>query len=218
MTLVVAHQLGDRIVMFADTMISDRGLVRQDITPGQLKLIVLGMKLSVAYAGHDHRGRRAARACKAASEGGGLPAVLEILATASADRDCDFLVAAHEGGAALLKVQGGHVSAPQTTHWLGDPKAVRLYLDELARRPATEIEQPFPASKEEVHASAAFTGVLIGSTRATDSVGGFSMKLLASPYGHTYQMHASAYRAGPVLIGDGPSPRPPSKIQLEEKP
>jgi len=51
MTFVVARKFGDRIIVFSDTMISNRGAARQNIIPGALKSIVVHRYVSIAYAG-----------------------------------------------------------------------------------------------------------------------------------------------------------------------
>lgn len=54
---------------------------------------------------------------------------------------------------------------------------------------------------EEATFTGSFSQLLLCDPMTAEDVGGFAMLLLASPYGHCYQMTAGAYAPGPITIG-----------------
>ena len=48
MTIVAAMKCGERICVMSDTMISDRGLARDNVIPGRLKTIVVNKWLTIS--------------------------------------------------------------------------------------------------------------------------------------------------------------------------
>lgn len=213
MTICVGARFGDRICIMSDTMISSRDWIRNDIIPGQLKAIVLGMKFSLAYAGLVHVGIRVARACAARIRNGAtLEDVLAIVRSASTDGSCDFLIASHENGAQLFKAAHGRVSHDQDFHWIGDSSIV----GQIKRR-QEEIDTSLMKNQqqnlcmedvwsEESKFSASFNNLLLKSPRLSSEVGGVPVNLLGSPLGHCYQNHGGAFTPGPISIGGPPHP------------
>ena len=91
MTLIIARQWDDRIIMLADTMISDPAQPRHDIIPGKLKVIVLTSKLSIAYAGRSTQALDAIRkAWSIVYQDSDLQGILEYLRHTTSSGDVRF--------------------------------------------------------------------------------------------------------------------------------
>lgn len=100
MTIVLAQKFGERIIILADTMISDSNTEKPSIIPGRLKAIVISKKLSIAYAGHANQCHDVALKCYSlARKNGQLNEILEFLRLSSAPNnyevEMEFIVAAH---------------------------------------------------------------------------------------------------------------------------
>ncbi|MCY1672147.1 hypothetical protein OVA07_14155 [Novosphingobium sp. SL115] len=208
MTFVVARKFGERILILSDTMITHHPDQRKnDIIPGQLKGIVLNLDMSVAFCGNVVRALDAIREAKARiRQGGSREDVIRILRSCSL-KNCDFILASHSGGASLIKITGGSVSAPQDAHWLGN----RHILARIQRQQAISdkgFENVLRSNAgltdtrtEEGTFIGLFSQVLLSDPMTAEDVGGFATNLLASPFGHCYQMTAGAYAPGPITIG-----------------
>lgn len=214
MTFVVARKFGDRIVMLADTMIIDPNEPRPNIIPGQMKAIVLSRNVSVGYSGNLISALDAVRSCK--SRLNGSEDLCIILDTLRGYKSCDFLVASHVNGPALVKVAGGQISAPQDVHWVGNPEiiAAMRFSAENTRESLDRTRKSNPKIKFEISEESefinSFTSILMESCQISQDVGGFVMNLLASPYGHCYQDHAGVSVVGPFYLGGQPHPDEPS--------
>jgi hypothetical protein len=205
MTLVMARQWGDRIVMLSDTMISDRNAPRSDIIPGQLKVIVLTRKLSVAYAGRANKALHTIReARRAACQGADLPDVLECLCQATSSGDVDFLVASHHEDPVLCKIWSGERAIGANQYWIGDPSAIPAIQRAMESQPIPEFGEWGEDEKEEARLRSAFTEVIRESTFL--GVGGFSFHLLGSPLGHCYQDDTGYFSWDTVKISEIDTP------------
>jgi hypothetical protein len=200
MTLVMARQWDDRIIMLSDTLISDRNAPHRDIIPGQLKAIMLSHNLSVAYAGWANRALHVIREVRTAVCQGSdlhLQDVLEHLcqATNRSNGDVDFLVASHYEEPVLFKIWNGQISRGAGSYWIGDPSAASAVQRAMDSQSIREIVQKAIDSQpirelgkwyleEEVPLRLAFADVVRESP--FPGVGGFSFTLLGSPLGHCY--------------------------------
>lgn len=229
MTLVMARQWGDRIIMLSDTMICDPNEPRSDIIPGQLKAIVLSRNLSVAYAGRKNRALDAIREVrKVLCQGADLHDVLEYLcqATNRSSGPVEFLVASHYEEPVLFKIWNGQISSGAGSYWIGDPSGVSAVQSTMNSQPIREVSERFlervrisateagnPQSipeisewlpEEELRLTQAFIDVVRESSFS--GVGGFSFYLLGSALGHCYQNHAGFFAWDSVRIGQIPIP------------
>jgi hypothetical protein len=202
MTLIMARQLGDRIIMHSDSMISDPNAPRSDIIPGQLKAIVLTPQLSVAYAGLVQKALPTIReARRMARQGTTLRDVVEYLrqATIAHSGAVDFLVAAHYDEPVLYKIwRGNLVSGADHPYWIGNRTTASA-----VQRAMQEQQVPADrewAEQEELRSSLAFTNVIRESK--IPGVGGFSFNLLGSPEGHCYQDEAGYFGWDRVNVSD----------------
>lgn len=213
MTICVAARFDDRILIMSDTMISSREWIRNDIIPGQLKAIVLNMKMSLAYAGLVRVGILAARSCaEQLRNGAKLSEILSILRNVSEEGSCDFLIASHENGAQIFKISEGRVSSDQDFHWIGDPYIVARMKKQAEETDAavaqTILYNPHieDVRTKESSFRHSFSNLLLTSPRLSAEVGGVPINLLASPFGHCYQNHAAAFSPGPISLDGTPHP------------
>jgi hypothetical protein len=203
MTLVIARQWGDRIVMLSDTMVSYYTKPRTDIIPGHLKVIVLTHKLSIAYAGDVDKALDTIRKTwRMACECMDLLEILEYLRQVTSSGDVDFLVASHHEEPALYKIWSGQRATDANWYWIGDPSAASAVQRTMESQPIPESGEWY--EKEEFRLFLAFTDVIREST--FPGVGGFSFCLLGSPLGHCYQDVAGFYAWDKVKLSEIDTP------------
>ena len=148
MTYVAARRFGDRIVMIADTKITNEtGVSRaghdqiNDYLPGRLKAFPLSLRVSIGYAGLSDRALTVIRgisACPGASEN--LHVLLEILRVDSADGHTDYIVVSHVNGPEIFKVRDGVLAPNQAAHWIGDGAVAGLHTAAIEEERTRERE------------------------------------------------------------------------------
>jgi hypothetical protein len=135
MTLVVAAQFGSRLLVFSDTMISNRS-TGNDIIPGRLKSVVINGTLSISYSGEADRALDSVRRIhKNNAIYKDVQDVVVVLAQTSARCDCDFIVAAHLPEPCLVKIADGKISSGGSRYWIGNPEPIRRLMDIEASLP-----------------------------------------------------------------------------------
>lgn len=187
MTLAVARNFGERILMLSDTMISGKALVRSDIIPGQLKSIVLNASVSVSYSGTpaEYALKVIREARNQLERGADLDVILEEFKHVSSDGNLDFIVAAHRPHAMLYRIGEGEIACGLDRYWIGDEavaREVHSLMDKQPRAPANQL--PDFIHEEEGPLVFAFS-TLIRETRSP-VVGGLAINCLGSSYGHCY--------------------------------
>jgi hypothetical protein len=161
MTIVIARQWGDRIIINSDTMVSDRNAARPNIIPGQLKAIVLTPKLSVAYAGRSGKALDTIRKVReAAREGADLRDMLDSLqeATGADSEPVEFLVGSHYQAPTLYKVWEGRVSTGANWYSIGDHCAADAVMRSMELIPSRDSGRW--ASRDEIRFCLAFNDVV----------------------------------------------------------
>jgi hypothetical protein len=202
MTFVAARRFGDRIVIAADTMISDDQDARHDVIPGRLKAVVLNSRMSVAYAGRPNQAIDAIRAAKRCLDAGGSEAGAEqILVAATLEHfgHLEFVLASHVAGASLKRIWEGRISFGLESVSIGQRS-----LD--GRLANAEKSSALPVVPHEHEAESAFTSAfrqLFDGVFVSEGVGGFGFLLLGSPYGHCYQPHAAVTNWDQVDLSTG---------------
>jgi hypothetical protein len=205
MTLVIARQWGDRIIMLSDTMVSYYTKPRPDIIPGHLKVIVLTHKLSIAYAGDVDKALDTIRKTwRMACQGTNLLEVLEYLRQVTSSGDVEFLVASHHEDPVLCKIRSGERAIGANQYWIGDPSAIPAIQRATEAQPIPEFGEWGEDEKEEARLRSAFTEVIRESTFL--GVGGFSFHLLGSPLGHCYQDDTGYFSWDTVKISEIDTP------------
>lgn len=190
MTIVAAMKSGDRICVMSDTMISDRGLARDNVIPGRLKTIVVTKWLTISYAGLSTQAIDVIRSIYH-SRGITTDVALESLVGASREfGDMDFLVCSHEQKPRLCKIANGSLIEGAKAYWIGDSQVA----SELAKvpMPNTDVDSlPDFISPDEVSFRNAFNTFMRGNRSA--GVGGAVIDCLCSPNGHCYNTHAGVF-------------------------
>lgn len=223
MTFVIARRFDARIVLLADTKISDpdatgrfdpeagvrdRSIYANNYVPGRLKAFPLSRRLSIGYAGRSNAAlgviRDIARTLDTEKD---LVGVLEALRKASGTREIEFLVASHIAEPQIFKVWDGRVSGDQSTHWIGDG-AISLLLNAAIassedRLEALRTAPPSYVSFEESCFVGAWNDLLLRSPTLGGEVGGVPIHLLASPYGHCFPQSVGVYSPDVIRYSDG---------------
>jgi len=208
MTFVAARRFDQRIIIIADTKITDPGGIHRpgsstvrvhNCIPGRLKAFPLNTKISIGYAGLSSLALDSIRslARKEAVEND-LDAILKALANDSADGQVDFLVVSHLNGPEIFKIRNGNISADQESHWIGDSGIARLLQTSIDEQAVLLADAQVP---EEVIFTQAWANILLTAPSLTDAVGGLPVSVLCSPLGHCFNIQAGAYNPETVVIG-----------------
>ena len=217
MTFIMAQRFGKRILLLADTKISDpSGVLRRaerlphahNYVPGRLKIFPLNLYLSVGYAGRSGKALNDLRALKKSlDDGATLSHCLQVLRSSSAAGDIDYLLISHVEGAEIYKIANGSVAFGQTVQWIGDAEiAVLLQSAVQSARGLREASgwgwdfDPEYGTVEEHDLSAAWTNLLLSAPTLTPSVGGIPIRLLGSPYGHSFANIAGVYNPSTFIM------------------
>jgi hypothetical protein len=210
-TSVIARQFGQRIVILSDTQITQTNEKAHNLIPGRLKAITLGPLFSVAYDGHSDPALMAIREARNSLRLVGTEAAIEVLRACSARNDVDvsFLVATH-GPASLRRIKNGNVSEPGQGFAIGDTAMNAMVNDRMEQlRPTFSgvAGDPEFGTVDEMLFVSSFSQLLSeGATSGLNGVGGLPIRLLASPYGHSYCGSGEARRWDVVTIGVLPTP------------
>ena len=172
LTLVVARVFNEKIVIFADTKVSDPSNSKRSPLQGVLKIVILNPHLAIAYAGVIDYAEAAIKNLLFI-EPMPIGHVLSVLEEASetANKQVDFIVASLQGGPALYKISDGRTSGKLPSAWLGNHAAFEPYQREYASAPET-TEIPYRMRD-------AFISVL--SSGSIDDVGGFPISVHVHP-------------------------------------
>jgi hypothetical protein len=214
MTLVIARRFDERIVVMSDTMVSDRDATRPSIIPGELKSIVVHRYASIAFAGSVNTAIDAIkRARQVLVETDNPTSAVDVLRKTSeesrnTDYASDFILTTHLGGAKIYRICDGIVQQPSDRCWIGNPDP----LTEIERAEVGYAEglrqRGMPVDPEHNFTFAAST-VLQAASHTSAMVGGFIVRQLGSPWGHTYLTVGSV-----VLLEDvqGGTPETPDQL------
>lgn len=227
MTVIVARKFGDRILIFADTMMSGRGLSTRSIEggegcgyrntiPGRLKAVVLEGFVSIAYAGVADSALGAVRKFDKLRVSDGIGPALEYLRRQTVpdkgetDGASDFVVALHSPDAELLQIGNGRLQRNLPYAIIGTPNlgvVIKAYEHILSKSDDFRdmyIDEDVTISREERIFSAAVMSLFSDKgVVVREGVGGFPIQLLASPFGHKYLQTACA-----MAFGEIPGHRP----------
>ncbi len=200
MTFVAAKRFGDRILMAADTMISDHSAARNDVIPGRLKAIILDPQTTIAFAGlRDQSIDAIKHARRLLSEGGTLSIVEQALvaATVRYAGQLEFLLVSHREGVALKRVWDGHVSSGLDEACIGQRDLLERLLSEQCNTPRHVVPHEF---EDEAPFSSAFWRLFNG-IHISEDVGGFGITLTCSPYGHCYNGFGGVTAWDTITVG-----------------
>lgn len=213
MTIVLAQKFGERVIILADTMISDSNTEKPSIIPGRLKAIVISEKLSIAYAGHANQCHDVTLKCHSlARKNAQLNEILELLRLSSTPNhygvEMEFIVAAHNPKAELYIIKKGQVSEGNGPYFLGNAPAADMVLkgETSKNYPTTDFSgldfDPEFGCIEEILLTQNFTRLFDDGPKIKEGIGGVPINLLGSPYGHTYNVMALTHITKVFLSND----------------
>jgi len=207
MTIGIGRKFGRRISLLTDTMISDSAAGRTDAFPGRLKGVILSPYVSVAYAGHADPALDAIRRARGRLLSTGevsKAAELLVQASASSGADVEFILAFHKDGEPFLhKITARGMSGDLDNCFVGDAAIVREVLMNEPNHKGHEHPDWGIQAAEGQFSSAFFKLFSDGGSRVNDTVGGFPISLLGSPYGHVYQGQALSTAWDTINMGVG---------------
>ena len=202
MTFVAAKRFGKRVIMMSDTMITDPCGTHQRIIPGQLKVIIVNPTTTIAFAGLSVQATDAIKDARCRLMAGASMAEIEReLATTTTlyEGKIDFLVVAHGDQVTLKRIWSGQVSGSLEQACIGQRNLLDSLLGKQSESPRLIIPHEF---EEELYFTHAFTQLFSG-VQITESVGGFGIQVICSPYGHIYGSWAGVM-AWDVIVGGEP--------------
>ncbi|MEH0198523.1 hypothetical protein V7S57_13655 [Caulobacter sp. CCNWLY153] len=210
MTVGIGRKFGRRISLLTDTMISDSAVGKRDAFPGRLKGIILSPYVSVAYAGHADPALSAIRqARKQLLSSGEVSEVANVLAGActTSGADVEFILAFHRDGEPFLhKITARGISGDVENCFIGDPDVVRKVLAEEPNQPGYDNPE-WGVQAAEIQFNGAFFRLFSDAgSLVNDTVGGFPISLLGSPYGHIYQGQTLSMAWDPIHTATGITP------------
>jgi hypothetical protein len=203
MTFVAAKCFGDRIVIAADTMISNRHWLTRNTLPGRLKIIIISPNLTIAFSGLlDQSVDTIKQARNLIMMGNSVREVEELLRYATINYEyhaggMEFILASHVNGASLKRIWNGNVSEHLDTTCIGD-RDLRVELDKK------EVEGRLPTVpswfEDELRFANAFKELFSG-LYVSKGVGGFVIMVACSPKGHYYIPHGGVMAWDEIVIG-----------------
>jgi hypothetical protein len=206
MTLVVAAQFGSRIIVFSDTMISNKS-TGNDIIPGRLKSVVINGTLSISYSGQADIALDSVRRIR--QEFTNCKDVIDLLARTSNNFSCDFIVASHLPEPCLTKIEDGKISTGGHRYWIGNPKPIRRLAEIEASSPIPVgfVPNTILSLEEDTFRRTVQKTLFDPAQHAGGGVGGFLIELLGSPYGHCYQNYVTVKWSDAIHFPPGPTAR-----------
>lgn len=184
MTLVVARRFGLGVVIMADTMVTDPGEVVRGLRPGQLKIVPIADRVTVAFAGCLNQSLDLIRAARRDLQAGmTLRDVISNLERATEDDECEFIVCAHTPDLLLIKLWKGRIASGLDQYTLGDAEPLNNLPDvsmyETEFKFAEHVR--FRVSMVELFNEA--------GTSIAPTVGGFLVDRSCTPAAHEYLDH-----------------------------
>lgn len=178
MTIVIAKRAREEILILADTMIGDRDQTGPDVMPGRLKVVTIGPRVTVAFAGNADPAGVAVQEARYKLRQNGLAVTTEFLKAESADGTTDFLVASHDPDARLVRLRKGVALEVADICALGDDEPFRDLIDQAR---ATDVT---PLRRSDLFTR--FFDRLMTNKSLGPHVGGFPIAVEALPTGHRY--------------------------------
>lgn len=179
MTIVIARRRNDEILLLADTMVTDANLTGPDVIPGRLKIVTIGSRITVAFAGNADAAFLALRTARREFHRSGSKSAINVLKEASSDGTTDFIVAIHRPETFLLRVRKGVTLEISDICALGDDEPFVSLIEEARNSVDTG-----PLRKSELRLK--FVYRLMTNKDLGSSVGGFPISVEALPTAHRY--------------------------------
>lgn len=174
------------MLFLTDTMVGNRNEPRPNIMPGRLKVVTIGPRVTVAFAGNADAAGLAIQAARRLLLHRGLAAASEFLKAESIDSGTDFLIASHDPEARLVRVRSGVALEVKDICSLGDDGPFKDMIEQA--RPVTD---DLPLGRSELRHR--FFDRLMTNKNLSPVVGGFPIAVIASPAGHRYLSGSGVY-------------------------
>lgn len=179
MTVVIAQIRNNEILIQADTKISDAHQRLPDTMPGRLKIVTLGHRFTVAFAGAADPAHLAIRQAAKCISNKQFADAIECIKGWSREHDIDFIVASHQPHAQLFRVRRGVALDILDICSIGDTGPFREYV-EVARL-STEDG---PLRRGDLRSR--FIDKLMTNKDLGDHIGGFPTAVEATSEKHCY--------------------------------
>jgi hypothetical protein len=158
-------------------MIGNRGQTGPNVLPGRLKVVTIGPRVTVAFAGDADPAGVAIQAARRALRDDGLLAAIEGLKRESSNGQTDFLVASHNPSTSLIRLRKGIVLDINDICALGNDEPFRDLINQ-----ALADNQPLSKSNLRYR----FIDRLVKGKYVQHGVGGFPIAVEATPTKHRY--------------------------------
>jgi hypothetical protein len=179
MTVVIAQIRNNEILIQADTKISDANQRLPDSMPGRLKIVTLGHRFTVAFAGDADPAAVAIRQAAKCISDKQFADAIECIKGWSGRHDIDFIVASHQPHAHLRRVSRGVALDITDICSIGDTGPFRVYVE--AARLSTE---DCPLGKGALRSR--FINKLMTNKDVGNQIGGFPTAVEATSEKHRY--------------------------------
>jgi hypothetical protein len=179
MTIIIAQIRNDEILVLADTKVDDPIETGPNTMPGRLKIVTLGHRFTVAFAGAADPAHNAIRQVGARISMKDFERAIECLKSWSLKYDIDFIAAYHQPRARLIRVRRGVALDVPDICSIGDTAPFSKYVE--AARLSTE-DGPLRLSD----LRSRFIDKLMTNGDLGDHIGGFPMAVEATREGHRY--------------------------------
>ncbi|MGJ4859506.1 hypothetical protein ACN6KF_005533 [Labrys sp. La1] len=179
MSVVIAQIRNEEILVQADTKVEDPKETGPDTMPGRLKIVTLGNRFTVAFAGAADPAHIAIRQLAKLISAKEFEGAIECLKGWSRQHDIDFITASHQPRARLLRIRGGVALDVPDICSIGD--AAPFYERVEAARVSTEGG---PLGRSDLRSR--FIDRLMTNKDLGDHIGGFPTAVEATSEGHRY--------------------------------
>ena len=179
MTIVIAQIRNGEILVQADTKVDDSKETGPDMMPGRLKIVTLGHRFTVAFAGAADPAHIAIRQVAKLISVKKFEGAIECLRGWSSEHDIDFITASHQPHAQLLRIRRGVALDVPDICSIGD--TAPFYERVEAARVSTE-----DGSLRCCDLRLRFIDRLMTNKDLGDHIGGFPTGVEAKSEGHRY--------------------------------
>lgn len=179
MTIVIAQIRDEEILVQADTKVDDPKEAGPDTIPGRLKIVTLGNRFTVAFAGAADPAHIAIQEVAKLISAKDSDGAIECLKGWSRQHDIDFITASHQPHAQLLRIRRGVALDVPDICSIGD--TAPFYERVEAARVSTEDG---PLKRSDLRSR--FIDRLMTNKDLGDHIGGFPTAVEAKSEGHRY--------------------------------
>lgn len=167
-------------------MIVDSNARRPDVTPGRLKVITIGPRLTVAFANSADPASVAVRNARRAFLESGREAAIEVIKQDSISGLTDYITVSHDPDASVLLTRRGASIPVKDICAIGNDEPFRHAIQE-------ELLAGHDADLFRGTLRHMFMDRLLTQRHVGDGIGGFPIIVSATPHSHQYMMGSAGY-------------------------